>query len=73
MMAEVQIKLSDIWVALMLKYLLGDILRIYRGDFRAGEIGVKKITQGMWLGIAILMVIPSEGSGNKPKLNIASL
>ncbi|MGZ9222844.1 MAG: DUF6326 family protein, partial [Anaerolineales bacterium] len=57
-MEDTQIKLSGIWVALMLAYLLGDVLRIFSGDFKAGEIGGMKITQGMWLGIAILMVIP---------------
>jgi len=57
-MKDVQIKLSALWVALMLTYLLGDVLRIYAGDFKAGEIGGKQITQGMWLGIAIVMVIP---------------
>lgn len=57
-MAEIQIKLSAVWVALMLTYLLGDVLRIFSGDFKAGEIGGMQITQGMWLGIAILMVTP---------------
>ena len=57
-MEDVQIKLSIFWVALMLTYLLGDVLRIFSGDFKAGEIGGKPITQGMWLGIAMLMVIP---------------
>ncbi len=50
--------LAASWVALMLTYLLGDVLRIYSGDFKAGEIGGMKITQNQWLGIAILMVIP---------------
>jgi hypothetical protein len=57
-MEEVQIKLSALWVALMLTYLLGDVLRIYSGDFTAGKIGGIQISQKMWLGIAILMVIP---------------
>ena len=57
-MEDVQIKLSALWVALMLTYLLGDVLRIFSGDFKAGEIGGLKISQGMWLGIAVLMVIP---------------
>ena len=57
-MKDVQIKLSALWVVLMLTYLLGDVLRIYAGDFKAGEIGGKHITQGMWLGIALVMVIP---------------
>lgn len=38
-MEDVQIKLSALWTALMLTYLLGDVLRIYSGDFIAGEIG----------------------------------
>jgi len=57
-LVDVQIILSALWVALMLTYLLGDVLRIYSGDFKAGEIGGKQISQKMWLGIAILMVIP---------------
>jgi hypothetical protein len=57
-MEDIQIKLSGLWIALMLTYLLGDVLRIFSGDFKAGEIGGMKITQGMWLGIAMLMVIP---------------
>lgn len=57
-MEDVQIILSALWVALMLIYLLGDVLRIFSGDFKAGEISGKKITHGMWLGIAILMVTP---------------
>jgi len=42
----------------MLTYLLGDVLRIFAGDFTAGEIMGKKVTQGMFLGIAIFMLIP---------------
>jgi hypothetical protein len=58
-MADVQIKLSLIWVALMLTYLLGDVLRIFSGDAASGKMGdMAQFTQGMWLGIAILMVIP---------------
>ena len=57
-MADINIKLSGIWVALMLTYLLGDVLRIFSGDFKAGEIGGMEISQGMYLGLAILMVIP---------------
>ena len=57
-MEDVQIILSASWVALMLTYLLGDVLRIYSGDFKAGEIGGMKMTQNLWLGVAVLMVIP---------------
>ena len=42
----------------MLTYLLGDVLRIFSGDFKAGEIGGMKVSQTMWLGIAVVMVIP---------------
>ena len=55
-MEDVQIKLSAIWVALMLTYLLGDVLRIFSGDFQ--KMTDIKFTQGMWLGIAMLMLIP---------------
>lgn len=57
-MEDMQIRLSILWIALMLTYLLGDVLRIFSGDFKAGEIGGKPFTQRMWLGIAALMVIP---------------
>ena len=57
-MDDFQIKLSALWVALMLTYLLGDVLRIFSGDFKAGEIGGLKIGQRMYFGMAILMVIP---------------
>lgn len=55
-MADVQIKLSAVWVALMLVYLLGDVLRIFSGDFQ--KMGDIKFTHGMWLGISMLMLIP---------------
>ena len=54
-MEDVRIILSALWVATMLTYLLGDVFRIMSGD--AKPMG-KKITQGMWLGMAIFMVIP---------------
>ena len=57
-MEEIKIKLSALWVALMLTYLLGDVLRIFSGDFKAGEIEGMKTTQGMYLGLAALLVIP---------------
>lgn len=57
-MVNERIILSGIWVSLMLTYLLGDVLRIFSGDFKAGEIGGMKATQAMWLGIAIMMVTP---------------
>jgi hypothetical protein len=57
-MADEQIRLALLWVALMLTYLLGDVLRIFAGDFVPGHIGGMKMTQAAWLGIAVLMVTP---------------
>jgi hypothetical protein len=57
-MEDIQIKLSAIWVALMLTYLLGDVLRIFSGDFKAGEIEGMQVSQAMYLGMAVMMVIP---------------
>ena len=57
-MDVVKIKLSALWVALMLTYLLGDVLRIFSGDFKGGEMGGLKASQGMYLGMAVLFVIP---------------
>ena len=42
----------------MLTYLLGDVLRIFSGDMTAGEIQGVPATQGMWLGIAAIMLVP---------------
>lgn len=57
-MEDVQIILSGLWVALMLTYLLGDVMRIFAGDFKAGEIDGNKMTQKMLMGMALLMLIP---------------
>ena len=57
-MEAVNIKLSALWVALMLTYLLGDVMRIFSGDFEAGEVGGLQASQELYLGLAILMVIP---------------
>ncbi len=57
-MADVQIKLAGLWVAVMLTYLLGDVLRIYAGDYKAGQIGGVAMGQAMWLGVAVVMAVP---------------
>ena len=57
-MEDIKIKLSALWVSLMLTYLLGDVLRIFSGDFKAGEIEGVQVTQLMYLGMAILFVVP---------------
>ncbi len=57
-MVEERIILSAFWGTLMLTYLLGDVLRLCSGDFVPGKMGNVQMTQGMWLGIAVLMLIP---------------
>jgi putative exporter of polyketide antibiotics len=55
---DTRIVLSGFWVATMLTYLWGDVLRIMAGDVKPGEIKGMVPTQGMWVGIAALMLIP---------------
>ena len=57
-MVDVKIILSFLWVAVMLTYLLGDVTRIFAGDFTPGEIEGKPMTQKMVFGMAIIMLIP---------------
>ena len=57
-MVDTRIILSGLWVALMLTYLLGDVLRIFSGDFKAGEVMGMQATQAIWFAAAILMLIP---------------
>jgi hypothetical protein len=47
-MIDVRMKLSALWVALMLTYLLGDVLRIFSGDFTAGEMGGMQVRDCTW-------------------------
>ena len=47
-MEDVQIKLSALWVMLMLTYLLGDVMRIFAGDFEPGKISGMDASQAMW-------------------------
>jgi hypothetical protein len=58
-MIDTRIILSGFWVAVMLTYLLGDVLRIFAGDFTTGELaGGFRATQASWFGIALIMLIP---------------
>jgi hypothetical protein len=57
-MEDVQLILSGLWVSLMLTYLLGDIIRIFAGDFVTGEMDGEKATHSMWMMAAIFMLIP---------------
>ena len=55
---DTQIRISALWIALMLTYLLGDVMRIFSGDFVAGEVDGMQVSQGLYLGLAALMLIP---------------
>ena len=57
-MEDVRIILAGIWVALMLTYLLGDVMRIFAGDFTPGKVEDTKFTQPMLMLMALLMLIP---------------
>ena len=57
-MENSRIILAGIWVALMLTYLLGDVLRIFAGDFKAGEMSGVQASQWMWVVAALFMLIP---------------
>jgi hypothetical protein len=55
---DVRITLAGLWVAVMLTYFLGDVLRIFAGHVVPGEIGGKAFGQGVWLLIAVIMLVP---------------
>ena len=57
-MVDERILLSGLWVALMLTYLLGDVLRLFSGDFTPGEIQGVKATQAIWFAAALIMLVP---------------
>lgn len=58
MPVSVRFVLSALWVCLMLVYLLGDVLRIFAGDFKAGELAGRPAPPWMWLMIAAVMLTP---------------
>lgn len=57
-MEKTKSTLSALWIALMLTYLLGDVLRIFSGDFESGMVGTIQVSQGMFLGMAVLFTLP---------------
>ena len=57
-MEDVKIILSGLWVAVMLTFLWGDVLNIFSGEVEKTFGDQSQMTQGMWLGIAVLMLIP---------------
>jgi len=57
-MDDIRIILSGLWVALMLVYLLGDVMRIFAGDFTPGQVGNMQLSQTMLVFMAVIMLIP---------------
>ena len=58
-MVDTRIVLSGLWVAVMLTYLWGDVLRIMAGDVEPGKLMADMpATQGMLLLIALIMLVP---------------
>lgn len=60
---NVKVKLSALWVALMLFYIYADILGFYSpgviDEVVAGEVGGVQITEGFLFVMAVWMAIPS--------------
>ena len=54
---DTKIYLSATWVVVVLIFLYGDVLRICSGDFTKSMANMN-FNQFVWLGIAILMLIP---------------
>ncbi len=57
-MESVNITLSVLWICTMLNGLWGDVLNLVAGDTKPGFLGGEKGTQGMYWGVAVIMVIP---------------
>ena len=58
-MLDTRIILAGLWVATMLTYLWGDVLRIMAGHVEPGTLqSGAQATQGMWLFIAAIMLVP---------------
>ena len=57
-MIETRILLSGLWIATMLTYLLGDVIRIFAGDFEAGKLAGTEGSPAMFMLIAVIMLIP---------------
>ncbi|GAA1971019.1 hypothetical protein GCM10009718_03250 [Isoptericola halotolerans] len=53
-----RIVLAGGWISLMLVYLLGDVLRIFAGDFRPGEMDGRPVAGWTWTLAAVVMLVP---------------
>ena len=74
---NVKIKLSALWVTMMLLYIYADILSLFRPgqieEMLDGRMGPFQVTQGSLLSASILMIIPAVmvflSLTLKPKVN----
>lgn len=57
-MEPTRIVLAGCWTALMLVYLLGDVLRIYAGDQVPGQIDGEPAATWTWTLAAVAMAVP---------------
>ena len=57
-MINTRILLSATWVVVTLLYLYGDVFRICSGDLAKNPMADKILNQYIWLGLAVLMLIP---------------
>ncbi|NTU72237.1 MAG: hypothetical protein HGB10_10540 [Coriobacteriia bacterium] len=57
-MDSTRVTLAALWVSVMLTYLLGDVLRIFAGDFTPGQMDGQPVGQTQWLVAACIMLIP---------------
>jgi len=57
-METTRIILAGIWTAVMLIFLLGDVLRIFAGHVVSGEIAGMEASQLVWIVIATIMLTP---------------
>ncbi len=55
---DIKILLSATWVVATLIYLYGDVLRICSGDLAKKPMSDMNLNQYVWLGLAVLMLIP---------------
>ena len=77
MKINVKMKLSALWVALMLLYIYADIFSLYRPgqleEMISGRMGPFPVTQGSLLSASVLMIIPAVmvflSLALKPKVN----
>jgi hypothetical protein len=57
---NVKLNLAGLWIAAMLSWIYGDLLRIYSGDFTPGdtELAALMSMEKLWMISAITMIIP---------------